>query len=67
MLSNSVCKYLYIGLRQQQIGELDENDNLVISSKEHPLFAGKQSTSTCTSLAGLPVEVCGRWTGQLIL
>ena len=37
--------YISIGLRQQQIGELDEDGNLTISSQFTPLFTGKQSTS----------------------
>ena len=45
--TNHSCELLYIslGLRQQQIGELDEDGNLIISSQFNSLFTGKQSTS----------------------
>ena len=33
--------YLSVGLRRQEIGELDEHDNLIISSQVLPVFAGK--------------------------
>ena len=36
--------YISVGLRQQQIGELDEHGNITISSQFTPLFTGKQST-----------------------
>ena len=38
--------YLSVGLRRQEIGELDEHDNLIISSQVIPVFAGKCSTNT---------------------
>ena len=38
--------YLSVGLRRQEIGELDEHDNLIISSQVIPVFVGKWSTNT---------------------
>ena len=37
--------YTYAGLKQQQIGELDEHGNVNLTMGSH-VFAGKQSTST---------------------
>ena len=41
-----IYNYLSVGLRRQEIGELDEHDNLIISSQVIPVFAGKCSTNT---------------------
>ena len=45
--TSSSCELLYISvdIRQEQIGELDEHDNLIILTKVIPVFAGKQNTS----------------------
>ena len=44
--TNRSCELLNIsvGLRQKEIGELDEHDNLIILTEVIPVFAGKQTT-----------------------